>query len=205
MENSKKMLLCTNTHQLNIDLAVYESKLNYFQDCVKDYSKLGLKPLEEKDLNQIIENPKAFIVKQITHGESLSIGGLKMNPEKLFEIIEKPEGTEDFINKMLSDNSNKDTREYYHWFVDNFIINNKNQVQICPKLSTSITQRHSTYLENEVQQEALEKLSDLCNILDRLNELKTENYFGEDDFLSKIVRKKEGKYEVFLPCVKYFK
>lgn len=205
MGQFEKVLLSTEDHMISNELNQYSLPEIYFKECLKSYSELGLKPLEGKDLNALIENPKAFIIQQITHGESLNIGGLKMNPEKLFEIIEKPPGTEQFIEKLLKDKQDKWIREGNHWHVDCFIIGDDNQIEICPKLKASITERHSVFLECENQKEALEILDVIADNINKLFELKTSNEFHHDNFFSVGLRKKEGKYEKNNRCLKHFK
>lgn len=205
MPNFEKVLLHKNDHQIAIDLRFYEPKQKYFQEYMDKYSLLGLKPLETKDLNELFENPKALLTKQITHGESLNIGGLKMNPEKLFEIIEKPAGTDDLIKDIISDKQNQDIVSSNHWFTNNFIIENDNKIEISPEDLEFVITKNSVYLENEKQKEALEILDVLCDKINRLNELKTLNLFNEDNFFNDVIRKKDGKYEKHIDCIKHFK
>jgi hypothetical protein len=205
MEKFEKVLLSTAEHMISSELNSYSLPEKYFKECLKNYSKLGLKPLEAKDLNTLIENPKAFIIQQITHGESLNIGGLKMNPEKLFEIIEKPPGTEEFIESLLKDKQDKWIREGSHFRVDCFVVSNGTEIEICPKLKTSITEKHSIFLECENQKKALEILDILAENMNKLFELKTSNEFHHDNFFSVGLTKKEGKYEKNFRCLTHFK
>jgi hypothetical protein len=205
MPNFEKVLLHKNDHQIAIDIRFYEPKQKYFQEYIDKYSLLGLKPLETKDLNELFENPKAFLTKQITHGESLNIGGLKMNPEKLFEIIEKPEGTEELIKEIISDKQNQDIASTNHWFTNNFIIANGNKIEVSPEDTDLIIKRNSIYLENEKQAEAIEIMDLIAKKMNRLNELKTSGNIATEDFFTGYINLKEGKYKKDFTSIKHFK
>lgn len=205
MPNFEKVLLHKNDHQIAIDLRFYEPKQQYFQEYADRYALLGLKPLEAKDLNKLFDNPKSFLTEQITHGESLNFGGLKMNPEKLFEIIEKPEGVDELINKIIKDKSDQLVTSQNHWFVDNFVIGISNKVEVAPADLDLVTKRHSLYLENEKQAEALEILDLMAEKMNRLNELKTSGNIPQDDFFEQFIRFKNGSYEKTFDSIKSFK
>jgi hypothetical protein len=205
MENFKKVLLHTNTAQIANELGHYTPKQNYLQGYVNKYLELNLKPLEAKDLNDLIDNPKAFLTKQITHGESLTVGGLKMNPEKLFDIIEKPKGTDFFINEILADKSNQSVASQYHWFTDSFIISNDNKVEICPDVKLKISEKCSLYLENAKQKEAIELIEKIAEMMTKINELKTQGNITPADMFENLLLFKDGTFKVKLTAVNLFK
>lgn len=205
MKNFERVLLSTNEGQISNELSGQRHSQAYFQPYIDKYNLLGLKPLEEKDLNPLFDNPKAFLTQQITHGESLNIGGLKMNPEKLFEIIEKPAGTDELINQILRDKSNHVIAKANHWHSDHMIITNGDKVEICPKVKNHITERCSLYIENEAQQEAFDLIDVIVNNINRLNELTPINNIPETDFFTQIISKRDGKYKKEFTAVRYFK
>lgn len=205
MKNFEKVLLHTNDAQINNELSGQKLSQAYFKPFVEKYNLLGLKPLEEKDLNPLFDNPKAFLTQQITHGESLNIGGLKMNPEKLFEIIEKPVGTDELISQIVKDKGNHEIAKANHWHSDHMIITNGDTVEICPKVKNSITERCSLYIENEAQQEAFDLIDVIAKNINRLNELTPRNRIPQDVFFSQIISFREGKYQKEFTAVRYFK
>lgn len=205
MKKFERVLLSTNEAQVQNELAQKNQSKAYFQPYIEKYNLLGLKPLEEKDLNLLFDNPKAFLTQQITHGESLNIGGFKMNPEKLFEIIEKPTGTDELINQIIKDKSNHVIASYNHWFTDHMIIKNGDTVEICPILLNHTIERCSLYIENEAQQEAFDLIDVIAEKINRLNELKPLNNIPEDEFFRSIIFMREGKYEKQFTAVKHFK
>jgi hypothetical protein len=205
MKKFEKVLLSTNEAQIQNELSPRKLSKAYFQPFVEKYNLLGLKPLEEKDLNPLFDNPKAFLTQQITHGESLNIGGLKMNPEKLFEIIEKPAGTDELIRQIVTDKANHVIASQNHWHTDHLVIKNGDTVEICPILLNHITERCSLYIENEAQQEAFDLIDVIAENINRLNELKPLNNISEDVFFTQIIAKKGGKYQKRFEAVKHFK
>ena len=205
MPNFERVLLSTNQAQINNELSGQKLSQAYFKPFVEKYNLLGLKPLEKKDLNPLFDNPKAFLTQQITHGESLNIGGLKMNPEKLFEIIEKPIGTDELISQIIKDKGNHEIAKTNHWHSDHMIITNGDTVEICPKVKNHITERCSLYIENEAQQEAFDLIDVIAKNINRLNELTPINKIPEDVFFSQIISSREGKYKKEFTAVRYFK
>jgi len=205
MKNFEKVLLHTNEAQKNNELGFYLPKQKYFQEYVNKYALLDLKPLEAKDLNPLFENPKAFLTQQLTHGESLNIGGLKMNPEKLFEIIEKPLGTDDLINQIITDKTKQEIASQNHWFTDSFVIGNDNNVEVCQKVKKQIHEKCSLYVENEKQHEAIEILGQISEKMSRINELKTSGNITPDDLFETLLTFKDGKFAPKLTCVNLFK
>jgi hypothetical protein len=205
MANFKRVLLSTNEGQVQNELSSKKHSQVYFQTYIEKYNLLGLKPLEEKDLNPLFDNPKAFLTQQITHGKSMDFGGLKMNPAKLYEIIEKPTGTEELIDQICRDKSDHNITSQNHWFTDHMIIKNGNKVEICPIVMNHITEQCSLYIDNEAQQEAFDLIDVIAKNINRLNELKPLNNIQEDIFFNQIIIKRNGKYERQMVAVKHFK
>jgi hypothetical protein len=205
MKKFEKVLLHKNEHQITNELGFYSPKQKYFQEYLDKYALLGLKPLEAKDLNQLFENPKGFLTQQITHGESLNIGGLKMNPEKLFEIIEKPTGTDELINQIIKDKANQVVASQNHWFTDSFVIGENNNVEVCQKVHKFIQEKCSLYVENEKQAEAIELLGQISEKMSRINELKTSGNISRDDLFETLLTFKDGKFAPKLTCINLFK
>ncbi|WP_269686500.1 hypothetical protein [Flavobacterium lacustre] len=205
MKNFEKVLLHTNDAQIKNELGFYLPKQKYFQEYLNKYALLCLKPLEAKDLNPLFDNPKAFLTQQITHGESLNIGGLKMNPEKLFEIIEKPVGTDELINQIITDKASQQIASQNHWFTDSFVIGNNNNLEVCQKVKQHIHEKCSLYVENEKQTEAIKLLEEISEKMTRINELKTSGNITPDDLFETLLTFKDSKFAPKLTCVNLFK
>lgn len=203
MKPFEKKLIATNTRQIEAELNNLENRKKYFQDYLTKYDLLGLKPLESKDLGALFANPKAFITERITQGESLMFGGLKMNPEKVFDLIEKPTGTNELIEEIEADKTNENLKYQYISLINNFVISD-NEIKVCPIISETITNKFSLFLENENQQEALDILDLICEKLSRLNELHKVGNIKETDFIGEYLHFKDGKYQTAKQCVKQF-
>lgn len=203
MKTFEKKLIATNTRQIESELNDLENRKKYFQDYLTKYDLLGLKPLESKDLVLLFANPKAFLTEQITQGESLMFGGLKMNPEKVFDLIEKPTGTNELIEEIETDKTNQNLQFQYISLINNFVISD-NEIKVCPIIYEDITNRFSLFLENENQQEALEILDLICEKFTRLNELHKVGNIEETALIGEYLHFKEGKYQTVKQCVKQF-
>ncbi|TRX37875.1 hypothetical protein FNW52_02960 [Flavobacterium sp. ZT3R18] len=204
MANFERVLLGRNEQQIRNELRMFEPRKEYFQKLVDKYAELGLKSLQENDLIELLENPKSFITKQITADEILNIGGLRLNSEKLFDLIEKPAGTDEFINKIISDKQHRSTIEDYHFYLGYFIVGNENKIEVKPEIIERITENCSLYIETQNQLDGYNKVNELVQIINDLNQLTTKNKIGSDTELTELMVWTNGTNVINKTVVKRF-
>jgi hypothetical protein len=166
----EKILIEKNEGAIAGELNQLEVKKQYFQNYVNKVIALGL-TVAENDLNLLFENPKAYITDKLTAGENMQVGGLKLNKEKLFDLIEKPAGTNELIQSIEKDLMDSGIREYNIWHVKNFEIN-ENEVVVNPDHLEAINNRFSLFIESESQNQAYEKLQGIASLVNELNQMK---------------------------------
>lgn len=167
--NFEKILIEKNEGAIAGELNQLEAKKQYFQSYVNKVIALGL-TVAENDLEQLFENPKAYITDKLTAGENMQVGGLKLNKEKLFDLIEKPAGTNELIQSIEKDLMDRGIREYNIWSVKIFNVN-ANEVVINPAQLENINTRFSLFIESENQKQAYEKLQGIASLVNELNQM----------------------------------
>ncbi|TDE01519.1 hypothetical protein [Flavobacterium sandaracinum] len=200
----EKVLLSKNLGEINSEIQQLEPKKNYFQNYVNRLSSVGI-IATNTDLETLFENPKAYVTDKLTAGEDMKVGGLTLNKEKLFELIEKPEGTNEIIADIVKDQQDRSKREFYHWSVKRFEII-KGSVTITTETIDHINNRLSLFIDSENQQTAFTKLGQLAQLLNELNQLETKTgKIGDTTELSDLMFFKNATFELNPQAVKRFK
>ncbi|PTD14376.1 hypothetical protein [Flavobacterium columnare] len=198
-----KVLLQKNQYGIDNEISQLQSKKEYFQNYVNKVIELGLQ-VQESDLEALFDNPKTYITAKITAGENLQVGSLTLNKEKLFDLIEKPAGTNELIESIEKDKQQQQVREQNVWFANRFHIEN-NVVTIKPEIADQIENRYSLFIENENQQTAYNKLTQIVQLINELNELETKEKISKNTELSDLMIWKNNIHEIAPIAVKRFK
>lgn len=185
MSEFKKVPIYVDTYKINSSIEPQENRIEYFQKLVTMYQTLNTgKPLQKNDLTALINNPKEFIAKRLIKEETLSIGGLKLNFEKMFDIIEKPTGTEELISKIINDSKVKELlitqRNAFY-----FDIENENTVVLSDKFLEQTTEQCTVYINTENQAKAYEVLNILAENINKLNDLKVGGHWQDNILFEK--------------------
>ncbi|SHL81607.1 hypothetical protein [Flavobacterium chilense] len=166
----KKIFIEKNDSAINGEINQLQTGQNYFQDYINKVFDLGITDIESDDLEQLFANPKCFITDKLTKGETLQVAGMNLNKEKVFELLEKPAGTESLIMEIEADILDKTKREYFVWNVKNYKIENRNVV-ISAETLEFIANKYSLFIENENQQLAYNKLKEIERLMNEINSL----------------------------------
>jgi len=186
MSEFKKEAIYVDQDKINSFTQPQANRIEYFQEIVTMYNDLNIdEPLQKNDLTALIENPKDFIAKRLIKEETISIGGLKVNFEKMFDIIEKPEGTENLINKIANDSQ---IRESFitQRNVSYFEIENGNTVVLNADFLEQTREQSTVYIKTENEATAYKALTAIAENINKLKELPISGHLREilfDKFL----------------------
>lgn len=164
-----KVLLHKRQNLIDSEISGLQLQKKYFQEYLNKVELLGIELLEN-DLIPLFENPKSFITDKLTKNETLKVGNLTLNKEKLFDLIEKPDGTNELINSIIIDKQSANINQQCIWLANRFLINGK-KVVINPLTVDEITNRHSLFIESENQQNGYNKLLQLAELIAEINEI----------------------------------
>jgi hypothetical protein len=200
--NFEKKLIEKNEGAIAGELHQLEAKKQYFQNYVNKVIALGI-IVNENDLIIMFENPKEYIVDKLTAGENMQVGGLKLNKEKLFDLIEKPAGTNEIIQSIEKDLMDRGIREHNIWSVKNFNVN-ANKVVVNPEYLENVNTRFSLFIENENQNKAYEKLQTIALLVNEINQLDGLTFKLSDE-LSDLFKISNGAFVTKPELIKQFK
>jgi hypothetical protein len=189
----EKILIKKNEGAIYGEINQLQTQKAYFQKYVNKVIALGI-AIDENDLDLLFENPKAYITEKLTAGENMTVGSLTLNKEKLYELLEKPKGTNDLINDIEKDLMDRGTREFHIWTVNNFKIN-QNQVVLKDETIDFINKKHSLFINNQNQKNAFEKLQQIATLLNELNQLDCKKIDLSDE-LSELMITNNKAFEV---------
>jgi hypothetical protein len=176
MSEFKKVAIYVNEDLIESSLQPQENRLEYFQNIVDMYYSLNTGvQLEKTDLKALLENPRGFVASRLIKDESISIGGLKLDFEKVFDIIEKPAGTNELIDKIINDLKVRDLMMNQR-NVDYFEIENSDTVVLNTEYVAKTREQHTVYLHNEKQVEANKALKIISENINKLTDFKVHGH-----------------------------
>lgn len=171
--------------QNEIDRVVqqWDERKDYFQSIVNRYKTLNIgAPMLENDLGHLMNTPKEFIVNKITQGTEFNLGGLKLDGEKAFDLLEKPSGCIDFVNTIENAKKHDSSIKWFYRHAYFFVIVD-GLVEIKPEEFEKIKTQNTVFLRSQKEKDIYELLSNLCESINALNELQTIHHI--DDALFK--------------------
>ncbi|MBV6881839.1 hypothetical protein NG800_018290 [Epilithonimonas ginsengisoli] len=81
-----------------------------FEPFISRCNSLSIIPaLETTDLSDFFLTPKAFFVLKLTHGETLNVGDLKLSSEKVYDLLDRPEG----LDRLVTDIEDLQKDKYF--------------------------------------------------------------------------------------------
>lgn len=186
MSEFKKIAIYVNEQQISNLIAPQENRFDYFQQLIDMYNNLNTGVvLESNDLKALLNNPKEFVATRLIKDQEVSFGGLKLSLEKVFDIIEKPSGTDELIDKIINDNKVRELMMNQR-NVEYFEIENGDTVVINSEYLEKVTEQSTVYISTEKQAQAYKALQSIAENINELNGLKSRGYIQDllfTDFL----------------------
>ena len=186
MNNFKKEVIYFNQNNYDNIINEMTQKIEFLQDFVDRYNAFNLLPLNGFELQELFTNPKELLIKKITRGEKLNIGGLKMNDEKLFELLEKPKGMIELVDDLIE--FSKDRTKVSFYKVGNYSIEN-NKIILSEERLTAYKEANTTYLTSQNQKNAFAIIE---NIITSLNQLKTLTNINVENLSNFVLVENDG-------------
>lgn len=165
----KKTLIQKNTGAIDSEIHQLQTQKNYFQNYVNQLASIGI-AFDTNDLVLLFDAPKEFVTDKLTNSEQPTVGGLKLSKDKLFDLLEKPKGTEEIIASIEKDLQTQNIREFNIWKVNSFEVS-KNCVEIKKAVLESIETKHSIFINNINQQKVFDNLNKVATLINEINRL----------------------------------
>lgn len=165
--NYKSEPIFFDEYKKNELLQPIEMSIEYFQNIVNNYNSLEIDELAENDLIPLIENPKKFIAERIVKDENLSFGNLKIKFESLYEMIEKPNGTDEFINQIQNDKTDRN-KLTFHNSVQSLAIENGKKVIVSLNKVNQVNEQSKVYLKTKAESDIYDSLIEIGKQYEKL-------------------------------------
>lgn len=195
-----KVFLCIDQQEINNKVAPVKTAIAEFKPFYERYKALNLKEMVTTDLHEFIYTPKTFFLNVLTGGESLKIGQLQLDPEKVYDLSPRPVGVDELVSDITKKINDYSIQRNYLGQVQNMEIV-KNELIVSTVYVSEIKQMFTYYAETEDQKTALNLLIRVSEDLTKLQTLRKQDIYGEGNFVENILRGGNGTLP-YLPNLK---
>lgn len=169
--SNKKLKVDFEQKQYDEDLRIFEATKKELQKIINDIKTLNLNiNFDNGDLDTLINSPKIFFCNKLVN-EGIVVNGIKLNKEKIFDLMEVPHEINsiiEYIIKLKSDTI-KGIQTLYIGNLNNDFIITDNVINISEKTLSELRETHTIYLESEKQ---IKIFNLLTEIKDKIKEIK---------------------------------
>lgn len=165
----KKELIKRNESKISSEIFQLNYVKDYFQKYVDRLTALSF-TVVDKDLELLFNSPKAYITEKLTEGQSVQFGSIKIDKEKIFDLIEKPEGVNSIISDIEKDLVNRSIVEGCIFKINQFEVKD-NEVVLTQETLDFISERNSWFISSENQKKGFEKLKQIADLMTEINQL----------------------------------
>lgn len=172
-----------------------------YQPLIDQYHTLNISILTTVDLDVFFNSPKSFFVTLLTKDEPLTLGGVKLQAEKVYEFMERPTGLDAFVEKLINYKIEAQNKSSNREFLGNLeyyeIVDNK--LQITENYKDEIEDLTTYYAKTENQLNAYNLITDIISKIEDFNKLWNETSLTlEADRLITIGYSSENKNKMYL-------
>lgn len=184
--SNKKLKVDFEQKQYDKDLGIFEATKNELQKIINDIKTLNLNiNLDNGDLETLINSPKIFFCNKLVD-EGIIVNGIKLNKEKIFDLMEIPNGLNNIIENIITLKNaviSKIRNLYIENLNTNFTITN-GKVDISENTLSELKELHTIYLENENQIKVFNLLTEIKNKIKEIKEIDPRCYIEDlfDDY-----------------------
>ncbi|WP_395078122.1 hypothetical protein [Flavobacterium sp.] len=198
----KKVLIFKDDSQIDREIRQLETHRKFFQKIVDNVQNLSIE-VQGNEIVELFENPKAFTTDKLTKGEKMQVGGLKLNKEKLFDLIEKPDGLQEVIAEILLANNDGSPLHWHLKHLNSFFVEN-GIVVTNPEYLQDLEREYSIFATTENQVKGFEKLTQIAKLVNEVNVL-AHGRLSIDERLGEILERTENELKANPNNVSWFK
>lgn len=158
--------------EMNTQLSQIDERKEYLQVIVDMYNQADIsEPLQENDLFDLVNTPKDFLIKKITKDIEFNLGGLKLDAEKVFALLEKPKGTIELLEYIETSKSANDRTKFLYRHASQFVLID-GTVELSPTALESIEQSFTVYVKDQKEKDFFDLLTSICKSINDLKNIK---------------------------------
>lgn len=178
--------LYTDVTNINKEIGTIETAIVEIKPLFESFKKLNLGTLDANDIEKFINTPKTYFLDLLTKGESLKVGSLTLNPEKVYDLSPRPDGVDELVKRIVSkkdqDFSNRRILPYLQRIT---IINNELAVNSIYR--DEITKRFTYYADTPDKIRALELITEIAEKTTELKSISKNLQYSDIDFRELII------------------
>lgn len=214
MPEFEKIKVSTNEQEFQLQLATYEGRIEFYQNVINSIKEIFPNFLfSVADLKKIFDNPKAYLVDSIIT-EPMTIGGLELSKDKIFEILEDSERLKSVVDyveqlkknikirfgKSFNTSAGQFSEEIHihenernlHMHTQNYEINSQDEVILKQSTIDDLQNQYSIFVKTQRQKDAHDSL---LIILQELKKLGTTYSRSHMKFIEEnLVRNSHGEF-----------
>lgn len=201
----EKILLRVDKESLDKDTQKVNDAIREFSPFYKRYKKLNVGDLKNEDLKTFLLSPKKYFLDLFTKGENLKIGELELSPDKVYELLNKPDGVDDLVNDLELKIKEPFIITYCIYQVENIEIQ-EGKMSVKKEYLEDLKEKHSIYADTENQLKALEILNRISDDFQALIGMQIKTFYGwENSWFEYFLQKTENnKISIKPHCIKNF-
>ena len=184
MENK---FLYIDQQEINNKVTPVQSVISEFKSFYERYKKLNLKELQSENLQEFFKTPKTFFLNVLTGGESLSVGQLKLDPEKVYDLSPRPSGVDELVADITKKINDYHIQRSYLPYLEYISISDEDLI-VNPDYKKELTEKFTYYTTTEDQNKALTILTRLSSDLNELKKLSKRPIYGDGNFVENILK-----------------
>lgn len=187
MSKFEPIAIFVKQSEMDAQLSQFNERKDYFQAIVNRYNQSELaEPLEVNDLYDLLNAPKLFILKKVTKGVDFNLGGIKLDDEKAFDLLEKPKGAVELVDYIEASKTATNSRKFFYRHANLFVIVD-GLVELDPAELERIKTSFTVYLKTQKEKDIFDLLTSLCESINKLNELERLHHIDEKLFRDLII------------------
>lgn len=169
--------------------------LNLVKEAIRDinpiftaYNQLELKTIDGEELQILLTSPKTFFLNLLTNGETLKVGSLTLDPEKVYELSPRPDGVDSLVNIIENENRKDHFRLYHVAQIKNIDIVN-NELVINEDYKKSVESENTYHADTPEKKRAYDLLIKITQDLSELRQSAVNIDNLPTDFLEHMVKR----------------
>lgn len=178
MAEFEKIKIAVNEAEHQAMLSTYEGRIEFYQSTINQIKNIVPSfVFETSDLVPLFNDPKAYLVDKLIQ-EPLTIGGLELDKDKVFDLLDNSEQLKSviaYINGFKQSTSPYQSERNLHIYSKDYEITKSEsdsyEVKLKDSAKNSLEDQYSIYLRTQKQKNAYDSISVIESELRKLAEI----------------------------------
>lgn len=192
--------LYTDVTNIGNEIGTIETAILEIKPLFESFKKLNLGILDPNDIEKFINTPKTYFLDLLTKGESLKVGNLTLDPEKVYDLSPRPEGVDELVQRIIiKKDQDFSTRRILPYLQHITIVNNELAVNSIYR--DKITKSFTYYADTPDKMRALKLITEIAEKTTELKSISKKLQYSDIDFRELIINQ-QSDYRTYKPNLK---